>query len=205
VKFKFDPDDGDDVPDDGDEFSKETPTDTSITVTITDTKWNVDIGDNKVYVDYFITGTTSGVDHCEIVSVSYYDDGSFDDDVDWMEDFDQDGFTYGGMKFELYHFKPTSENWKTWEYAVKGEMTKQEYNETSGDDDGKEPSKIKVYVRAYSDPEGNNWNQASKSVSMSSSSEDDDDDDGAPGFESVIFIAAIAITLVFVAIRRRRL
>ena len=169
VVFKFNPDDNGEVPDDVDKIGQEIATDTSITVRIANAKWDVDIDGNKVNVNYFVSGTTSGVDHCEFVSVSYYDDGSFDDDVEWTEDFNMDGFEFGGMKLELYHFEATSDNWKTWEYIMKGEMTLDEYNETDGDDDGKDLKNIVVYVRAYSDTNEKNWNQDSKSISISPS------------------------------------
>jgi hypothetical protein len=206
VKFKFNPDGGD-VPDDMDNIGQETPTDTTITVNVAEARMDVEVRNNKVYVSYVVKGTTSGVDHCELVSVNYYDDGSYETDVEWMEEFDQDGFSYAGVKFEIYHFKATSENWKTWEYVVKGEMTQQDYNETSGDEEGKETVKTVVYVRAYSDPTEKNWNQGSKAISIASGDDgddDDDDDDGSPGFESVIFIGAVSITLIFIAKRRRR-
>jgi hypothetical protein len=204
VVFKFNPDGGGEVPDDVDKIGQEIATDTSIAVKITNAKWDVDIDGDIVNVNYFVSGTTSGVDHCEFVSVSYYDDGSFDDDVEWTEEFNMDGFEFGGMKLELYHFEASSDNWKTWEYLMKGEMTLEEYNDT--DDDGKEVSKLVVYIRAYNDADEKNWNQDSKAISISSAgdSDDDDDDKGSPGFESVIFLGAIAITLVFLTSRRRR-
>lgn len=77
---------------------------------------------------------------------------------DWQESFDYDG-QFG---YEYLHFKPTSPNWKTWEYRVKG--TVQESDDAY--QEAKELDYVIIWARAYKDANETKWNQDFIKVSL---------------------------------------
>ncbi|UCH89500.1 MAG: hypothetical protein JSV49_02300 [Thermoplasmata archaeon] len=155
-------------------FTK-TPTDTSIDVEISSATLSFQIQWDRDSFYVLIKGTTSGVDHCKITFVSYYKDGSYDDWVYWEEEIDMKEFDDEIMEymaeygFETWHFKPTSDNWTTWEYKLNSTFTYDEMNLTDFNDldmsdleeiyDEMIPIKMEIYVRAYADAGETKWNQ----------------------------------------------
>jgi hypothetical protein len=189
--------------------AKETPTDLQIEVKIEKAEFSFKEKDNKIDFNVYIRGTTSGVKNVELALVGYYKDGTHDD-VFWVEAFDwsDNAFVKQMMENLGYtdmHFKATSENWKTWEYKFTGsvEITNDTDDIKEMSDNSKEFSRMVVYARAYSDDDGNNWNQDSKQFEGFGSSEKKKDDSGTPGFEALFLVAALAIT--FIIYRKRKL
>ncbi len=204
--------------------SSETPTDTSIQVSIDSANYDFSSSDNKSTVDMRISGTTSGVDHCKICLVNYYSDGTTDEQYVWTSGFDMTSYLsaigsfMGETEFEAYHFKSLSDNWQTWEYKIKGTLDTS-YSETSplvseDVDSNKTLSKTEVFVRAYKDANGTLWNQDSYSINTlngsnssddgSNSSDDDGSGSGIPGFETVFLIAAIGIALILLKRKNKK-
>ena len=216
VEYKegTDPNDAADHPEGGGsgyDPTAEEPTDKVIKVSISTAKWVVkDLGDDLVKYDISITGTTSGVKYCELLMVPYYN-GVANAEDDWMEPFDweDEAGQKDAMKdfgYTAFWFKSTSgDDWKTWEYKITGEVNT---SDIGGDDDidDTEPDKVMVYVRAYSDTSGNNWNQASKEIKISTGgdSDKDDDKDESPGFEAVFTIIALAVVVMISRVYYRR-
>ncbi|WP_455392653.1 hypothetical protein [[Eubacterium] cellulosolvens] len=188
----------------------ETPTDTGISVKITDTKYEMKQEGHLLKMDILIKGTTNGVDHCKIAFVEYYTDGTHDD-VYWNEEFEYPPFSYLENKSEVNHFKATDTDWKTWEYHIKAQMWTDEDIDDNDSDDGKPVKERKVFVRAFKDPQETQWNQASKTEQIEGGNggdgdgdDKDDDDGGLPGFEAVLIIPSILVVLALVIIGRRR-
>ncbi len=185
--------------------STETPTDTSISITMS-IDFDYEEGDTTVTFDFSASGTTSGVHHCSLCSVTYYDDGTTEVS-DWA-----DGpipeYTWGGVTFK---FVSTSDSdWKTWEYSYNGTMSKSDWEGSEWEEEGKEATKTIIYVRAYSDSAEENWNQASKTVTFEEGGAVVTNGDGEngekkeekgfiPGFEVALLIGAIGISAVLLS------
>jgi len=194
--------------------STETPTDTSIKVEITISSWVYENKSGYVYIDETVKGTTNGVDHCEILYIMHFNDGTKDEDYYWTAGYENDDYKWGDTEFTYDHFKETSPNWMTWEYRVKGKV-----KITSETNTDRYPTKAEVYVRAFKDETDQNWNQVTKlttvvikgldgtdGVSDGDGDTDGDDDSGGflPGFESIFALVAIAIALIVLQIYRRK-
>lgn len=204
----------------------ETPTDTSISVKITEVKVNVNKVDNGQNWHYVVTvkGTTSGVDHVSLSFVIYYTDGT-KDISGWMGGpWTVPSGTYpGGMTVNKLSFNATSENWNTWELNADVKtpvyMTSPEnMNWTSSmTKDIKDLNKVRVYARAFADANETQWNQdyyeftpsttedsLNYDSTSSGSSGGGSSGGGTPGFEAAAAIAALSIASLAYAYRRRR-
>jgi hypothetical protein len=183
--------DGDGDGDGGDDPGTETPTNTAISVSVTKMEIKVeDKPNNKVKVTMTIEGTTSGVDHVELLMGQKYTDGTWEWDEDWIEPFE-----FGGN-----YFKSTSDgNWETWQFYSSYESEKSD----SGGDDIEDIKEIKIYARAFDSDD--NWNQGSKSSSVdpSGTTDGDDDEDDFPMLLIILLIIVIVIVVVLVAVRMR--
>ena len=182
----------------------ETPTDTSIEVDITTTSWSYENRNSYLYIDITVKGTTNGVNHCKLLEITHFDDGSKDDDYDWMSRLDADNFNYGEMEFSYNHFKETSPEWKTWEYRIKGKTKITEETPTH-----RIPTKVDIYVRAFRDDGGQQWNQATKTapVSVNTGSSDGSSDSRGflPGFEIIITFTSITLVMIISRINLRKM
>ncbi len=180
--------------------STETPTDLSIEISIDYVKYDItELPNNKTNISAKINGTTNGVDHCEICFVNYYSDGTHDEEVYWMEEFDAASESYMD-DFDVYHFKATSKNWKTWEYKMKGTVDSSD-SESPDAEDNKTVTKSIIYVRAYKDAGETNWNQDSYTFHMDSSGgggggDSDSSTSAIPGFEMIAVLAALGAALL---------
>jgi hypothetical protein len=193
--------------------STETPTDTTIEVEITEAKFSVNEEGESYEVDVLIKGTTSGADHCLIMLINTYENGATDSEYDWEEPFDmaENPTTkqfLEDMGYTDFHFKDTSDgNWKTWEYRIKGTIDASDYEDPDEDANASEPSKVNVYVRAFSDASESKWNQDSKEVSVKVDDSKDKDDDGGgflPGFGSALVLISFATALVIASATLRK-
>ena len=62
-----------------------------------------------------------------------------------------------------------------------------------------------VYVRAYNDAGETKWNQDSKDIEgIGDTEKKSDKDDSTPGFEAIVFIAAIGIAFIAAGYRRKK-
>ena len=177
----------------------ETPTDTSISVAITTASWSYKNSSGYLYIDIYVQGTTNGVDHCELYTITHFNDGSEEKDEDWEERFEMDNFKFGGVEFTYNHFKETSDNWHTWEYRMEGKTKL-----TNDTDYSRYPTQVDVWLRAFKDDTEVNWNQATKATSVriegltDGDGSDDDKSSGGfiPGFEVIIVLSAISLVSV---------
>jgi hypothetical protein len=154
-----------------------------------------------------VQGTTNGVDHCELAMVTTFKDGKTESSGDWMEEFNNDGQKIDDLEWEEFHFESTSSNWKTWEFRIYWKTKIPDDVNGTEDLDMEEfnISKIEVWVRAYKDAEEKEWNQESKTVSLSiDDGKKKKKDDETPGFESVIMISAFVVVLVIAITNRRK-
>jgi hypothetical protein len=211
-----DPTDPNSVPqtsngDDNEHPSKQTPTDETIDIKITEAKFSEEKDGDILNVNILIKGTTSGVDHCAVMFIYHFKDGTSEDDYAWMGEYnmkddpvikaemEKQGFTDSYLK------DTSSGDWKSWELKIAGALNMSGQN----DDSGPEADYVEVYVRAYSDANENNWNQAKKEVDVnagSSGNGDDDDDDGGgflPGFEAIFVMVSFALATAIAAAARR--
>jgi hypothetical protein len=203
-----DPQDSLDYPGAGDlDPSKDTPTDTSIDVKITTASFDIKEEGDYGIIDVKVQGTTNGVDHCELAMVTTFKDGKTESSGDWMEEFNNDGQKIDDLEWEEFHFESTSSNWKTWEFRIYWKTKIPDDVNGTEDLDMEEfnISKIEVWVRAYKDAEEKEWNQESKTVSLSiDDGKKKKKDDETPGFESVIMISAFVVVLVIAITNRRK-
>lgn len=216
----------DDYYDTEEDPGKETPTDPTIKVEITDTTYKYKVDEKEEEVDYDIEisvkGKTSGeVDHAAYTVITYYEDGTFDEPSWDIGDYDNSMSAFG-MEVESY-FKGTGPggdtDWSTWEFKMKSKGTvEKEYWEDDMDDDDdndtdeKKVKKVVIYVRAFNDEERENWGQGEKDVTQQYAKTNpdkygyliDDEESGlfAPGFE-IILVLAGAILAVFLVRRYR--
>jgi hypothetical protein len=177
-----------------------------VKIEITETRYDIDEKGDIVKMDILIKGTTNGVDHCLIAFVEYYTDGTHDE-VYWEEEFEYPPMTFDKNVSEINHFKATSDDWKTWEYRIKGQMwIGDDDNFDDSSNDGKPIKERSVFVRAFKDAEETNWNQASETQKTNpdgsiigdgddGGKEDEKDSGFLPGFESFFFVIAIALLL----------
>jgi len=137
------------------------------------------------------------VHHVEICTEAHYKDGTTDVS-DWQEEFDYDAIS----DYEYAHFKPTSSNWKSWEYRIKG--TIQESDEEY--EDAKELDYIIIWARAYKDANETKWNQDLVKVTMKETSgggyvgEVTGGEAGGGGSSSALALLAVVIVVVIVVI-----
>ena len=219
------------VEDGGIDPSTETPTDTSISVSITEGvySWTDSTDPMKAIINVHIKGTTSGVSHCLLMPVAVASDGTEEDSYYWEipMDWEDDAAQKSAMEaqgFSAFWFKSTSNgDWKTWEYKVTGEVDKADMGYLDPETAGKVPVKFKIYVRAFSDETEADWNQAMKEVEFkinddgtgdstgdgtgdTDGSKKKDDDDGGflPGFEAVVMLAALSLALIAASTTRYR-
>jgi hypothetical protein len=210
----FDPDSGGDGDGGGTaaDPATETATDTSISTAITKATFQYDEDGDYIKINVQIQGTTSGVDHCELMIIAHYEDGTKDTDLEWEEAFDytSDPAMANIMKqmgYDKLHFKKTSDGWKTWEYAMSGRVKKSEFLDDNDTSEDNKPTKMVIWIRAYSDAGETNWNQASKTQSVSIGGGGDGDGGGEgflPGFETVAITSAFIITILVIAVSNRR-
>lgn len=180
----------------------ETPTDTSISVAMS-IDFDYQEGTTTVLLDWKMSGTTSGVDHCSFCTVTQYANGT--KEVSAWADGPIPETTYGDMTIK---FVNTSDSWQTWEFRFNGTVNKTEI----GWKEGEKPTKMIVYVRAYSDSAEEHWNQASKEVTFSSTGPVVTDGSGGgdsgkkgfiPGFEVLAALVAIGISSLIFTRRKK--
>lgn len=191
---------GDEVKDD---YADATPTDTSVTVTVNSFEWDYEETADMMSTRISAEGKTTGdVDHCSYAIATYFDDGTVEtsDFVAGPIEFDFMGveFFFGG--------KETNDDWSSWKLEMNSETNITDDVEENETDDGPEPVKIILYVRAYSDDTEGMWNQDSETKSLKGGDEEeDDDDDGAiPGFGGVLLLGAMGLLGVAMIMARRR-
>jgi hypothetical protein len=215
-KAETDPKDSSDYPGaggnggNGYDPSTEEPTDKLIKVSISSAKFVYkDNGDGTFKNDILISGTTSGVKYCELLFVPYVN-GKPAAEEDWISPFDweEEASIKAYLETQGYTanwFKSTSgsDDWKTWELKISGDVNSSEDDDSEFLENLADTDKVVVYVRAYSDNSGNNWNQASREIK---SSDDDKDDNGgdSPGFEAVFTIIALGAVVLISRVYYRR-
>ncbi len=216
-----DDNDNDDDTNDNPDPKAETPTDDSITVTINNVEYNLDMGDDTFEMEQKVDGTTNGtVHHCSMTLVTYYDDGTYEAD-DWQVGPDiQERKTILGITSEMY-FKgngPGGNNdWSEWAWYMYTKAAMSWYddfmdddeNDNTTDDDGPEITKIYIVVRAYSDASETNWNQDSKDITEEimdfwGGDQSGKEDKKSPGLGIPLLIGSIAVIALIGIFRRKR-
>jgi hypothetical protein len=187
--------------------AKETPTDTTISVKITNVEYKFEKVDNgqKWYVKILIEGTTSGVDHVSLCYVIYYKDGTYDV-TEWMKGpFEMQPGSFFGSEIIKFVFNSTEGNWNKWklELEAKYPVTEPDYQWV---EDEKEVDKVVIYARAFKDAAETKWNQAkyeTKPTFTSNGAEytisgggTTEEKKGIPGFELTFVFAAIVAALL---------
>lgn len=197
----------------------ETPTDTSISVSVTYVNVVMKNKTDEIEMDMTVRGTTSGADHVAIGWSTYYKNGTHEWEGSWMVgpfEVQSGDLPFGMGHIYEYYFKNTSADWKTWEFRMHMTFPQSDagdFNDENGTD-FEDVDHMRVYARAYSDSEGNNWNQAyydltlsvssdGNTISGSSDSTSDDGGFGIPGFEAIAIIGALSVVAVAYGIRRR--
>ena len=194
---------------------KETPTDDSMTLSIDSVDFSVSLaGVNKVKLKFKVTGTTSTTGNNTTHHIgssfwtTYYDNGTIENGE--VDEYPPEGFEYSDDEM-TYEVTSKKENWTEWEIYYETTM------KFSIDEQGNisvslpKVDKVKVFVRAYRDAEGENWTQASKDITSKYKnawtgilgSEEDDDEDSA-GFELVGVLGAIGLLFVGNYTRHRK-
>ena len=198
--------------------TKETPTDTSISVDITQVKITFEKVDNgtKMHMSMMIKGTTSGVDHVSLNVVWYYKNGTHDWSWSWLRGpMSPPPFTPPGMVINEMSFQSTSGEWNTWELNIDitEPITYAERNYSSAEHIS-DVSKVRIYARAFADPEETQWNQAyyeftpqitsnGESMTYDSTQESSSSSGGIPGFEALAAVGALSIAAIIYSRKRR--
>lgn len=197
------------------EPGSETPTDTGISVSIKNFDLQYTNEENYLEFDMTFSGSTSGdVYACYWITVSYYDDGTSDYANIWMSPIKESNVDIADYSFESTFIGtgPDGDNdWSTFRgrQYVSGAINLDEapfYTPKTKQD--KTLEDVRLYVRAFSDKDLNKWNQDSISMmdeltgTVYADTEKDKEDDGLPGFELMLFIAAISISLILLKKRK---
>jgi len=203
----FDGGDSEDEGDHGDtDPAKETPTDTSISVKITNVEYKFEKVDNgqKWYAKALIEGTTSGVDHVSLCYVIYYKDGTYDV-TEWMKGpFEMQPGSFFGSEIIKFIFNSTEGNWNKWKFELEAKypVTEPDYQWVEKE---KEVDKVVVYARAFKDAAETKWNQAkyetkptftSNGAEYTISGGETEGKKGIPGFEIAFVFAALVAALL---------
>ncbi len=198
-----DDDDQDDIVTDGDDPAEETPTDTSISVSITDISYQYEERGDTIHMEMSIKGTTGGVDHCKLAMVTYDQHGNVDGDVIWFSEFDiSESSQYQLPGVTTAYFKATAPDWYTWEYKIVQDVDKSDWEDGDSNDTDDEPGKVSIFVRAFGDAAEEDWNQASREITPESIGSSDSN--GSPGFEALALIAAVALFAIIAVARRHQ-
>ncbi len=193
----------------GHEPGTESPSDSSVKVSVTYTHLEIkDLGD-KMEFNYVIKGTSSGASEIWVSSSMYYNDSGWNWGGYWMKGpfKAQDNTDMNGAHFFKFYLKGQSSetDLSTWEFRMHYQKPKDKQLDFSA-------TKMKTYARAVSSAGG--WNQAyletkavisedGKSIYAGSDVEDSSSGSGSsiPGFELALFVSAIA--LAGIAYRRK--
>ncbi len=188
--------------------AKETPTDTSISVKITNVEYKFEKVDNgqKWYVKVLIEGTTSGVDHVSLCYVIYYKDGTYDV-TEWMKGpFEIQPGSFFGSEIIKFIFNSTEGNWNKWKFELEAKypVTEPDYQWVEKE---KEVDRVVIYARAFKDAAETKWNQAkyetkptftSNGAEYTISGEETEGKKGISGFEIAFVFAAIVAALFII-------
>jgi hypothetical protein len=205
--------------------STETPTDTSLNVKIETAKYLIEQNGDKVKIDFTVTGTTSGVDHCALATVNIYNGKMMEQSVVWITAYDplndpETKSTLENLGYTAFHFKSTSDQWKTWEYKIQGEIDSSMSGFNFDNSDNGNLPNIIVYLRAFGDVEETKWNQDSKEIKIGTSDapdtkdtgdDEESDKDGSdsggstPGFEAIFTLISLAMVMIILSIYRRKI
>ncbi len=199
----------------GTDPTTETPTDTSISVDITEVKIDIKKVDNgqNWQMKETVKGTTSGVDHVSLNFVAYFKNGTHVWSG-WMKGpISPPSMNPPGMTVNEMSFNSTSGNWNTWELNIDIKVPVSTASDpmTAHTVD---ISKVRIYARAFADANETQWNQdyyeftpstseTSVSYDSTSSGGSGSSGGGIPGFEAVVAIAALSIAGLAYTYRRK--
>lgn len=187
----------------------DTPTDDSIEIKIDSVEYKIKAESlTEFKLTFKVTGTTSTTNNTTAVHhigtslwTFYYKNGTVGNG-DIME-YGPEGFEYSDEDVTMKITKK-EENWTKWEieYETKLKITIDEQGNISG-----EMSKLdesKVFVRAYSDEDGNNWTQVSRDITELYKNawlglipgHNKDSSNDSPGFALQGLVAAVGAALL---------
>jgi len=191
--------------------ASEDPTDIEVTIDIDEPLFDLNTGSEFIEMEWSVTGTTSGpVHHCSIIVIVYYRNGTYKDYLgDWMDGPDDTPRTsIMGSEYE-YHFWGTGNNghddWSTWEFYLWSKTSRdllEAFDREGGEEDTEEIESVILYVRAYSDPLEEGWNQDARDMTqlfidvMEEAGKDDEKEDGLLSFPVSVMEAAACSLLV---------
>lgn len=201
--------------------NEESPTDTSISVTIKD--FDVIYEREGEHFDFEIgfDGKTNGdVYACYYVMVAYFTDGTSTYYGTWNGPTDQPEIQYDDLTVGLKFYGTGSggkSDWSTFKGRQYSNGIITDEDETQivvpKDTSGKQAKDYILHVRAFSDKELTKWNQDSKSLfddlsgilyePKSEKDEKDEKDSVIPGFETMFLLLAIGVVLMF--LRKKKL
>lgn len=192
---------------------KETPTDDTIEINIENVDYKLEwVGLNKIKLILIFTGTTTTtgnatIDHIGSSMVAtYFKNGTVEGGQ--VEEYPAEGMNGSAEGFSV-KVTSLSDNWTKWkvEYEIITEITIDETGNISAD--LPKVDKSKIFVRAYSDQEGNNWTQDSADITTEFKNQWNallglNDDDDSPGFTLIALIVAISLLVILGTFKRKR-
>jgi hypothetical protein len=186
----------------GTDPAKDSPTDDSMNISIDDVEFTTSLeGLNKVKIEQTVTGSTTTTGNTTVHHIGntlwtyYYENGSVAGGA--VDQQPAEGYEYSDDEM-TYRVTKKADNWTKWEIEI--EMTVRFGLDEQGNLTVTLPKldRTMIFVRAYSDEEGNNWSQTS--VDITEKYKDSwkemlpslDLDEDSAGFEAGLLLALVA-------------